>query len=150
MNALYQQKVICMKTTLVPYLSFDGETAEAIKFYQSILGGKLTMQTYGEAFPETPDEQKEKIIHASLTSDAIEIMASDCSPEHGPPIAKGNNVSLSLIGTDKEKLTEYFDKLAEGGVIEMKLDKQFWGDTFGAVKDKFGIHWMVNISEAEK
>jgi len=28
----------------------------------------------------------------------------------------------------------------------MALAKQFWGDTFGMLTDKFGVHWMVNIS----
>lgn len=31
----------------------------------------------------------------------------------------------------------------------MPLAKQFWGDTFGMLTDKFGIHWMVNISSGE-
>lgn len=137
-----------METKLIPYLNFDGNAAEAMQFYKSILGGELTIQTYGEAFPETPEENRGRIMHAHLKSGALTIMSSDTSPEHGPPNVPGNNVSLSLIGSDASKLTECFNKLADGGKIEMPLERQFWGDTFGALEDKFGMHWMVNISAA--
>ena len=50
------------------------------------------------------------------------------------------------MGDDDAKLTEYFNKLSEGGHVDMPLAKQFWGDTFGQLTDKFGMHWMVNIT----
>lgn len=34
--------------TLSPYLNFGGKTREAIQFYQSVLGGTLTLQTFSE------------------------------------------------------------------------------------------------------
>ena len=48
-----------MKPILTPYLAFDGQTAEAMKFYQSVLGGELKMQTFGESGIPTSDENKE-------------------------------------------------------------------------------------------
>ena len=53
---------------------------------------------------------------------------------------------LSLQGDDSAKLTGYFNGLAAGGKVDMPLAKQFWGDTFGMLTDRFGVHWMVNIS----
>ncbi len=55
---------------------------------------------------------------------------------------------MILIGTDEKQLTEYFNNLAEGERITMPLAKQFWGDIYGQLTDKFGIHWMVNIGTA--
>jgi PhnB protein len=52
---------------------------------------------------------------------------------------------LSLNGSDEAKLTKIFNALAEGGKTTMPLAKQFWGDTFGMVTDKYGVDWMVNI-----
>ncbi len=37
----------------------------------------------------------------------------------------------------------------DGGSIDMPLEKQFWGDEYGALTDRFGMHWMVNISSAQ-
>lgn len=135
-----------MESKLVPYLNFDGTAAEAMGFYQLALGGELTMQTFEDAFPNTPDENKKRIMHAFLKSGMIELMASDTHPEQSEPYRPGNNVNVSIIGTDAEKLTECFNKLSEGGRVIMPLEKQFWGDTFGSFEDKYGITWMVNIS----
>lgn len=138
-----------MKPTLSPYLNFDGTTAEAMKFYQSVLGGELSMQTYKEAgFPHDPKDDN-KVIHASLQNDSLSFMASDGNKEH--PVHMGDNIHMSIMGSDEAKLTEYFNKLAEGGKIDMPLQKQFWGDTYGQLTDKFGVRWMVNISsQAQK
>ncbi|OGG04818.1 hypothetical protein A2Z33_05915 [Candidatus Gottesmanbacteria bacterium RBG_16_52_11] len=133
-----------MNMKLTPYLNFNGNCAEAMKFYQSVLGGKLTMQTFGESgMPSTPD-YKDKIMHADLQNDALSFMASDNAP--GKTVTMGDNVHMSLAGTDEASLTRYFNALAASGKVDMPLAKQFWGDTFGMLTDKFGIHWMVNIS----
>lgn len=132
-------------TTVVPYLHFTSNAAEAMKFYHAILGGKLNIQTFGDAKMADSDDQKNLVIHAELESEAIRIMASDMPPGYGT-VVKGNNVNLCIIGTQADKLTTYFNKLSEGGSITMPLAKQFWGDTFGSFEDKFGIRWMVTIS----
>ncbi len=130
---------------LSPYLTFNGNCRDAMTFYQACLGGKLTMQTFGEAPMPSAPEDKEKIMHAMLENDALSFMASDSMP--GQPVTMGTNVSLSLVGTDETLLRGFFAKLSEGGNVTMPLDKQFWGDVFGMCTDKFGIHWMVNIAE---
>jgi len=135
-----------MKPTLTPYLNFMGQAAEAMKFYQSILGGELYIQTYKEAgFPHDPKED-DFVIHASLKNDALSFMASDGNAEH--PVQVGDNIHMSIVGSDEAQLTEWFKKLAEGGKIDMPLQKRFWGDIYGQLTDKFGVHWMVNIGPA--
>lgn len=136
-----------MKPILNPYLLFNGGCKAAMEFYKSILGGELSMQTFGESGMPTPDEYKNHIIHARLENDTLTFMASDSG--HAGPVKFGDNVSLSISGSDKNKLTEWFNKLSESGKVDMPLAKQFWGDTFGMLIDKFGIHWMVNISSGE-
>lgn len=137
-----------MMTKLNPYLNFMGQAKEAMEFYKSVFGGELYLQTFKDAgFPHDPKDDN-LVIHASLTSGDIAIMASDGNAEH-PVKQVGDNVHLSLMGSDQAKLTEYFNKLAEGGSVDMKLEKQFWGDIYGQLTDKFGIHWAVNISSGE-
>jgi PhnB protein len=136
-----------MSVKLSPYLNFKGNTKEAMEYYKEIFGGKLDMTTFGDMPSEsmpTPDEYKDKIMHASLESDDITIMASEGRPDQ-PPVV-GDNISLSLSGDEKDKMTEYFEKLQDGGEVTMPLAPQAWGDVFGMCKDKFGIHWMVNIA----
>ena len=47
-----------MSATLSPYLNFNGKTAEAMRFYQSVLGGDLNIQTFGDAGVAQSDDQK--------------------------------------------------------------------------------------------
>jgi PhnB protein len=132
------------KPALNPYLNFNGNTAEAMKFYQSVLGGKLDMQTFGQAKMAKTPAEKDLIVHAALKSGVISIMASDGYP--GVKVVFGDNIHMSLSGEDKIALNKMFTKLGQGGKVDMPLAKQFWGDTFGMVTDKFGVHWMVNIT----
>ena len=133
-----------MSRKLVPYLNFDGNCRQAMEFYRDLFEAELQVQTFGEAHGDA--SLGDRVMHASLESGPIDLMASDTHPEHSPGLVAGNNVHLSLIGTDRDALAGWFAKLAEGGQIVMPLEKQFWGDEFGALTDKFGIHWMVNIS----
>ena len=134
---------------LAPYLNFSGNCEEAMNFYHDVLGGKLDFSRFSDMNdPSTPEDYKNKIIHATLTNDALTFMASDTHP--GVQVAFGDSVQMSLAGKDEELLTKYFNGLSLGGIVTMPLAKQFWGDTFGMFTDKFGIHWMVNISAAQK
>ena len=135
-----------MEPTLTPYLNFNGKTAEAMRFYQSILGGELTMQTFGEAKMAQSPEEKDLIVHAALTNGSLSLMASDTHPNQ--PTKFGDNVHMSLAGQQGDLLTGIFNGLAQGGRVDIPLAKQFWGDTFGMLTDRFGIHWMVNIDSS--
>ncbi|MFD4638893.1 VOC family protein [Lentzea sp. NPDC058436] len=131
-----------MATRLNPYISFDGQAREAMEFYQSVFGGELKMNTFGEfGMQDTP--QADQIMHAQLETDAgYTIMASDTPP--GMEYRSGSSITVSLSG-DEEVLRQYFNALAEGGKVGTPLEKQMWGDEYGDVVDKFGVNWMVNL-----
>lgn len=124
-----------------------GQGTEAMKFYQSIFGGNLKIQTYGEAGQGKPEE-KDYLMHGELTTDTFTFFAADGNSEHQVHI--GDNVNMSLMGDDEALLTKWFNALSEGGHIDLPLAKMFWGDTFGQFTDKFGVHWMVNISGGQQ
>ena len=142
------------KTNLNPYLFFDGNCREAMEFYKKIFGGELKLTTYGEG-PEgahadpkaNSEEMKSKIMHARLTGDIV-LFASD-NPHNADAKNKGQ-FSLALEGSEDGLLKGYFEKLSENGSVMAPLVKQFWGDTFGMVTDKYGISWMVNITTKDK
>ena len=73
-------------------------------------------------------------------------MASDMPP--GMDYQPGNTISVSLSGDDDDRLRGYWEKLAAGGTVTMPLEKQMWGDEFGMVTDRFGVDWMVNITQS--
>ena len=122
-----------MDTQLMPYLTFNGKAAEAMRFYHSILGGELTMQTFAEAKMARAPAENDLVVHAVLKNEGLTFMASDAMPSRQAKF--GDNVHMSISGQDGERLTKIFDGLAEGGKVDMPLAKQFWGYTYGQLTD---------------
>lgn len=133
-----------MSSRLNPYLSFVDTARAAMEFYQGVLGGTLTMNTFGE-FGAAGTPAADLVMHALLETPAgFTLMASDTPPGMEPRL--GASIAISLSGDDEAELRGYWDGLAADGQIEMPLAPQVWGDTFGQLTDKFGIGWMVNIA----
>ena len=131
--------------TLDQYIFFDGQCAEAMRFYERTLGGKMqTLMTYGES--PVPDEHscgpgmKDRVMHACLVLDGRMLMASDSPPGMYQPMA---GFSISLNYPTAAEARRVFDVLAEGGKVMMPIGKTFWADAFGAFTDRFGTPWMV-------
>lgn len=136
-----------MQTKLTPYLNFRDNTHEVMAFYQTVFGGKLTMNPFKEFGVSQDPAEDNKIMHALLEAEnGITIMAADVP--NSMELKTGSDVSISLSGDNEEELTRYYNMLASGGTVIEPLEKAPWGDSFGMFVDKFGIHWMVNISPA--
>ena len=134
-----------MTTLFNPHIGFRNNARQAMEFYQSVFGGKLTLNTFKEFHASQDLSEDDKIMHAELdTGNGIFLMAADTpnSMEYRP----GTNFGLSLSGENAAELTTFFKKLSAGGMVTMPLEKAVWGDTFGMCTDKFGVAWMVNIT----
>jgi PhnB protein len=93
-----------MASQLNPYLQFDGNAREAMEFYQSVFGGDLKVNTFGE-FGSPDPAIADKVMHAMLTTDrGYTLMASDTAP--GMPYQPGGNITCSLSGDPGEGLEE--------------------------------------------
>jgi PhnB protein len=131
-----------------PYLIFDGNCEEALDFYKSVFGGEFTTKArFSEAPPSDrplSEEDGKRIMHVSLPigNDTM-IMASDQPPGFGS-LSVGNNFNLAVSPDSVEDADRVFSGLAAGGQVIMPMEKTFWGSYFGMLKDKFGIHWMVD------
>ena len=133
--------------TLNPYLNFDGNAREAIGFYRDVFGGELTVMAFGdlgmtehEGRPIDPNG----VMHGQLETPAgFTLMASDNPPGTTGQTANGH---ISLSGPESDLLHGYWDRLAEGGRVDVPLEKAPWGDEFGQVQDRFGVNWLVNVA----
>jgi PhnB protein len=134
-----------MTSRLNPYLHFQDDAGPAMKFYEQVFGGTLTMNTFGD-FGQADSPDKDKIMHAQLeTAGGLTLMGSD-TPSH-LAYEPGSRISVSLSGTDGDELRGYWEKLTDGATVTVPLEKQMWGDEFGMLTDRFGIEWLVNISQ---
>jgi PhnB protein len=130
----------------IPYLSFNGNCAQAMRHYAKILNGNLqTLMTFGDTpgRGDMPEDVKKLIMHAYLTwPDGGALMAGDCPP--GMPYEAIQGVMLTLTYATTAEATNVFNRLAEGGEIRMPLAPTFWAKTFGMVVDRFGLSWGIN------
>ena len=136
-----------MASRLNPYLNLNGTARQALEFYRGVFGGELNIMTFGDmGMADAPDA--DKIMHGQLETDAgYTIMAADV-PSHMEYQAPAG-FSVSLSGDDSDALRGYFEQLSAGGTVTMPLQKQVWGDEFGMCVDKFGVSWLVNISQPQ-
>jgi PhnB protein len=131
-----------------PYLMFNGNCAEALKFYEQAIGAKIefSMPFAGSPAADTvPADFANKILHATMLIGDTKVMASDAPPGHYHA-PQGISVSLSL--DDPAKGEEIFKALSEDGQVQMPYQPTFWAAGFGMCTDRFGIPWMVNVEQA--
>lgn len=130
--------------SLTPYLIFNGNAREAMQFYAEALGGDLHISN-AEEMPNSSPEHAGKVLHASIHSNTINLMASDNMAS--APSQPGNNVWLTIDCSTADEQARLFDTLSTGGTITMPLQDTFWGAHFGMFIDRFGHHWMLNLDK---
>jgi PhnB protein len=134
---------------LQPYLFFEGRTEEAIEFYKRAIGANVGMLM---RFKDSPDKEacpvapgmENKVMHAELRIGNATIYASDGRCE-GKASFQGFALSLSVQTEDEAE--RLFKGLAESGQVQMPLAKTFWSPKFGMVADRFGVSWMVMVTQ---
>jgi PhnB protein len=134
---------------LNPYLFFNGNCADAFKFYEKCLGGKIVTMMTHEGTPaaeQVPANWREKIIHARLTVGDQVLMGSDAPPDRYAPM-KGFGVSFAADSpADAERI---FRALSEKGAVGMPMQQTFFAVRFGMVVDQFGTPWMITCEAAQ-
>ncbi len=130
--------------SLTPYLIFNGNAREAMQFYADVLHADLRVSSGGD-MPNCSEANKDKVLHASLSSGAVNLMASDDMSNN--PFQIGNNVWLTIDCSTAEEQTRLFDALSASGSVSMPLQDTFWGAHFGMLTDRFGVHWMFNLDK---
>jgi len=131
--------------TVQTYLFLNGRTEEALDFYKTAIGAEVTMLM---RFKESPDKSQvppgsdDKVMHAVFKIGDTPIMISDGMNDGSP---KFDGFALSISAKDVPQAQKYFNALLEGGEVTMPLAETFFAKTFGMLKDKFGVHWMVGV-----
>jgi PhnB protein len=136
----------------IPFILFDGNCAEAMKFYHSCLGGELTLTRLGDTPMKSqfPAEKHQRIINANLKSGALEFSATDwmAAPEYLP--TQGDTFSIFVIGDAYGELKGVFDRLSVGAQVSrfQSLHEMPFG-TYGQFTDRYGVRWIFKGDSAE-
>ena len=130
------------------HLNFNGNCAEAMKFYERHLGAKTTFTiTYaGSPMAEQfPAEFGDKIMHATMDLGETSVLVCDSPPGF---YQQPDGFCMSLSLDEPAEADRVFNALAENGKVNMPLQETFWAQKFGMLIDRFGIPWMVNCARA--
>ncbi len=139
-----------MSDWLIPYINFNGNCEEAVKFYQSAIGGEAQILHYKDA-PANPDfpiseGSQNLVLHAELRKDGHVIRFADNFP--GTPFSQGNAISLALELPTAEETRRIFTALSQEGEVEMDLQETFFSPLYAKFTDKFGVHWQLHCKKS--
>jgi len=133
-------------TQAIAYLAFDGNCADAMRFYEQALGGKLEMLMSGADSPmagQMPKEFLHRIMHARLALPGGGLLYAGDAPANVPYEGiKGVSITLDYPTVDEAQ--RVFDALGAGGQVTMAMQETFWARRFGMLVDRFGTPWIVN------
>lgn len=128
---------------------------EAIKFYESVFDSKVAaVITYDMAKekirPEVIEKVKElgkepkpdDVFLASISLAGTEFLLSDILNSFEAD-KEGGKISVVIRETDPDKVDKWWNGLKEGAKITQDLTQTFWTEKFGALVDKYGIHWSI-------
>lgn len=125
------------------YLNYGGNCAEAFRFYEEHLGGKITMMsTHGQVpDPSSVDPKwKDKVLHARIALGETALFGADVPPERFQPMRSAYlSLSVESIG-EAERI---YALLSKDGEIFMPMQETFFAHRFAMFRDKFGTSWML-------
>jgi PhnB protein len=140
------ERILQMKPTISisTYILFDGTCQEAMKYYQSCLGGELTLTKVSDSSMKNqmPPTLHNKVLNARLRGENMDVSASDWMRLDQNP-KPGNTVCLFVRCETHEELEQVFCKLSQGAEITDPL-KKMWFGSYGALNDPFGVRWMFH------
>jgi predicted 3-demethylubiquinone-9 3-methyltransferase (glyoxalase superfamily) len=106
---------------ITPFLWFDGQAEEAMKFYASVFKrskeGKVS-------------RNGDQVFSASFELDGLEFIALN----GGPQFTFTEAISMYVNCEDQKEVDYYWQKLTENGGSESQC---------GWLKDKFGLSWQI-------
>ena len=125
------------------HIGFNGQCEEAFNFYADHLGARIgtMLRVKDSPVPATSESHGEKIVHANISIDGVEIAGADVDPDtYESP--KGFCV---LLGVDsEEKVRTFFNALQTGGQVVLAPQRTFWSPCYAIVVDRFGVPWKIN------
>ncbi|MCL2618332.1 MAG: VOC family protein [Defluviitaleaceae bacterium] len=139
-----------MSQSFSVFVNFDGNCADALKFYSEVFGVEPgSLMTFADAPPDpsftVTEELAPQIMYSNLMIAGTSIMFSDIPP--GTEFTAGTNVILNIASTNEQDLRTWYDRLQAGGHIIMPLGETFFAPMYAMVLDKFGIYWNIIMNK---
>lgn len=121
---------------VIPYLCLAGQSGAAADFYIKAFGAKDIGRMPMEGKPG-------QFMHLQVEINGGALMLTDHDGMSGvdpgtSPLPRGH---LQLVVPDGQV---WWDRaVAAGCTVVAPFERQFWGDTWGLLRDPFGLNWAV-------
>lgn len=127
---------------LYTHLNFGGNCEEAFRFYEELLGGRITTMMRAGELPEgapRPDSPA-AIVHARMMVGDVELIGNDVPPQVFEPVRSSY---LYLAVDTPEDADRVYAALAEGGDVSMPIAETVFATRFAQLRDRFGTLWTI-------
>ena len=130
-----------MSDQVLPFLMFEGQAEEAMRFYVSVFPDSkvLEISRYGKAAPGAEGT----ISRARFTVAGQTLLCSDTTVKHAFTFSPATSLFVECKSRERMKLL--VDRLSEGGKVFMPLDNYGFSKLFAWVADKFGVSWQLSL-----
>ena len=130
------------KTTVSPFLMFEGQAEQAMTFYVSLFedGRIIDIVRYG---PQGPGAEG-SVTKASFSIAGQTILCIDSAMKHDFTFTP--SVSLFVTCEDEAQIRRLAAALAEGGAELMPLNNYGFSRQFAWVNDRFGVSWQLMLN----
>lgn len=128
---------------LYTQLNFGGNCEEAFRFYEKLLGGRITIMMRASELPadvKPPAGSPDAVIHVRMTVAAFELSGNDVPPSHFKPV---RSAYVCLAVDSDEAADKIYAGLAEGGEVSMPIAETFFATRFAQLRDRFGVLWTI-------
>jgi predicted 3-demethylubiquinone-9 3-methyltransferase (glyoxalase superfamily) len=128
------------KTTVTPFLMFEGRAEEAMKLYVSTIPNSqiLDVKRYGAGAPGPEGS----VILARFSLGGQPILCSDSHVHHAFTFTPTSSLFVTCASEDEfERIT---DALSTGAYLMPKGNYGF-SRKFAWFNDRFGVSWQVNL-----
>lgn len=126
------------------YLVTSNNGLEAVEFYKDAFNAEVvSCTTFGQAIPNTPEENQNLVLNAQLNVNGIRLQISDNGSQH--EYIQGTNMTACIQLDNADEARELFSKLEKDAQrIDLPIAETPWSPAYGIVVDKFGMTWQIN------
>ena len=129
---------------LYTHLNFGGNCEEAFRYYENVLGGRITtimrVSDLPPGVPKPPGSAETAVIHVAMEVDDVELIGNDVPADHFQPIRSSY---LYLAVDSPQEAERIIGALADGGQITMPMMETFFATRFAQLRDRFGVLWTI-------
>lgn len=128
------------------HLVFGGNCEEAFNTYKELFNGEIVFlfRKGEDKTIQMAEREKNKISHIVMNTESFCLQGEDAGI--GISTSTGSS-KLVLEFRDLKKLQHVFQVLSKDGIIVSPLEKTFFSESIGEVIDKFGIRWLIMMTD---